>query len=800
VTAVHDAPAREGTSSREVPSRAVGVTLIGELPGSGYKAAPSLVRRSDGQTVQLTRLLYLVLEAVDGARGYDEIADEVSGHAGRRLTADQARHLVEDKLRPIGLLTRADGSQPKVRKANPLLAVKFKYVVSDPKVTRRVTAPFAVLFHPLLVLPLVTAFVVMAGWVLFREGLAAAARDAFTQPGLFLLVFAVTAVSAGFHEFGHAAACRYGGATPGAMGAGLYLVWPAFYTEVSDSYRLGRGGRVRVDLGGLYFNALFALGTYLVWLGTHGEALLLIIAAQVLQMLRQLAPFVRFDGYHLLADLTGVPDLYTHIGPTMKGLLPHGWRKPSALRWWARGIVTLWVLVVVPLLLVSLVMMVVSFPRAAATAWQSLQVQSQLLHAAWAGGDTGHVGVRLVSIAAIALPVLAMTYLLLRIVRRTTGSVWRSTRGRPVRRTLAGVLALGMLAGLAYAWWPDGSTYRPIAPGDRGTVLDAIPAAVADRVPLLRASPATAPAPVPALRDGQTGSAPATLWAGQGSPPPKDHPQIALVLVPATTAPHAATSATDAPVAAPTWVFPFNRPEAPGPGDNQALAVNTTDGSTVYDVAFALVWADGSSPVQNTNGAYALASCSACTTVAVGFQVVLVLGQANVVVPENLSAAVNYNCLQCLTYALAQQLVITLDGPLSSAGTAAVQAVWAQIQQFATGIQDVPLDQIRSTLLGYEQQIVDIVATEAGVPTPTASPLTGSATPSTGATDTTSAPGATGPTSAPDTASPTGAGGSATGSSSASSDQPTGSPTGTPTDSPSGDPATTPSPDPSSTG
>ena len=87
------------------------------------------------------------------------------------------------------------------------------------------------------------------------KGLAAATRDAFYEPGLLLLVFALTVLSAGFHEFGHAAACRYGGATPGAMGAGLYLVWPAFYTDVTDCYRLGRAGRVRVDLGGLYFNA-----------------------------------------------------------------------------------------------------------------------------------------------------------------------------------------------------------------------------------------------------------------------------------------------------------------------------------------------------------------------------------------------------------------------------------------------------------------------------------------------------------------------------------------------------------------
>ena len=54
----------------------------------------------------------------------------------------------------------------------------------------------------------------------------------------------------------------------------------------------------------------------------------------------------------------------------------------------------------------------------------------------------------------------------------------------------------------------------------------------------------------------------------------------------------------------PTWVFPFNRPAPPGPGDNQAMAIATTDGSVVYDVALALVWVDGD-PLLNRNEAYA---------------------------------------------------------------------------------------------------------------------------------------------------------------------------------------------------
>ena len=65
-----------------------------------------------------------------------------------------------------------------------------------------------------------------------------------------------------------------------------------------------------------------------------------------------------------------------------------------------------------------------------------------------------------------------------------------------------------------------------------------------------------------------------------------------------------------------------------------------------------------------------------------GFQVVLIVGQTDVIVPENLSAAANYNCVRCLTYALASQLVLTLDGPLSADGMARLNELWQQIADF----------------------------------------------------------------------------------------------------------------------
>ena len=76
---------------------------------------------------------------------------------------------------------------------------------------------------------------------------------------------------------------------PARWAFGFYLFWPAFYTDVTDSYRLGRAGRVRTDLGGLYFNALVVLASFGVWWLTGWHAVLLIVATQVLQMIRQLA-------------------------------------------------------------------------------------------------------------------------------------------------------------------------------------------------------------------------------------------------------------------------------------------------------------------------------------------------------------------------------------------------------------------------------------------------------------------------------------------------------------------------------
>ena len=406
------------TSTADVPARAAGVELLGEQPGSGYRVPPALVQRSDGQVLQLTPLLYAVLSAVDGARDDEQIAALVSPVIERAVAAEDVRTLIDTQLRPLGLLRRADGSEPEVRKANPLLALRFRYVVSDPARTRRLTAPFAALFNPLVVALATLAFAAIAYWVLFHKGLASAAHEAFARPGMLLAVFAITVVSAGFHEFGHAAALRRGGGTPGAMGAGLYLVWPAFYTDVTDSYRLGRGARLRTDLGGLYFNALVALVMFGVWAAVGWDGLLLVIATQILQMLRQLPPMLRFDGYHLLADLTGVPDLFHRIKPTLASLWPTNWRSTEArvLKPWARASSPSGCCSSCRCMLLTALVTILTLPRILATAGHSFATQWALLTANWHAGHWLGVGAKVLALIAVAIPVFGVSYIVIRMV------------------------------------------------------------------------------------------------------------------------------------------------------------------------------------------------------------------------------------------------------------------------------------------------------------------------------------------------------------------------------------------------
>ena len=441
----------------EAPRLAEGVELLGEYKNSGYSQPPSLVRRPDGQIIQMSPLLYRVLCRIDGSRHPVAIAKLVSEDLGRTLNAEQVRHLVTAKLLPLGVV--ADEAAPRTPPtANPLLALRARGTLLPERAANAAGTLLRPLFHGPVVVAVVGCVLAVDYWLFAVHGLGGGIQQALRDPVVLLIVLGLTVVSAAFHECGHATGCRYGGARPGVVGVGIYLIWPSFFTNVTDSYRLSRAGRLRTDLGGLYFNLIFMLALAGLYAATSAEVLLLVIAITHVEMLEQLLPFVRFDGYFILSDLAGVPDLFARVVPLLRSVVSRGPGDPrvTGLRRHARILVTGWVLCVLPLLSVGLGYLLLHLPGINRALWRAGSWQAHLMSAAVIAHSYAMAVIDAVGFALLALSFAGSVYITIGLTRRLTAAGLRWSAGHRGRRLLLAVAGPACLMGLASFWTVQG--------------------------------------------------------------------------------------------------------------------------------------------------------------------------------------------------------------------------------------------------------------------------------------------------------------------------------------------------------
>ena len=175
-------------------------------------------------------------------------------------------------------------------------------------VARRIWSPAGIAVFAtlaLLGLYLVTrqwdAFAGSFGGLLTAQGLAAWAAALF--------------VVKCFHELGHAyTATRYGCRVP-SMGVSFLVMVPVLYTDTSAAWRLrSRSQRMLIDAGGLCAEFSVAAAALFLWSflpdgSVRTGAFVLATTSLATSLLVNASPFMRFDGYYILSDLLGVPNL-----------------------------------------------------------------------------------------------------------------------------------------------------------------------------------------------------------------------------------------------------------------------------------------------------------------------------------------------------------------------------------------------------------------------------------------------------------------------------------------------------------
>jgi putative peptide zinc metalloprotease protein len=191
---------------------------------------------------------------------------------------------------------------------------------------------------------------------------------------------------------------------------------------------------------------------------TRAQILLLVIAVTHLEMLQQLLPFVRFDGYFILSDIVGVPDLFARVTPILRSIRAKGRIDPrvAGLRRGARIAVTSWVLCVVPLLTITVGYLLLCLPQINRALWRATVQQARLAGTSIGGHHYAIAALDAIGVALAALSVAGSLYIVIGLTRRAVVLGLRWSADRPVRRLVVAVVAAAIAASLATLWASQG--------------------------------------------------------------------------------------------------------------------------------------------------------------------------------------------------------------------------------------------------------------------------------------------------------------------------------------------------------
>jgi putative peptide zinc metalloprotease protein len=249
-----------------------------------------------------------VLRLFDGSRSVAEVSAAWADRgSGTLYSVEKLERLIRAFCLPKGVLLDPSRPYNLPADASPRQYLHFRLPLLPNRLVRRLAG----WLNPLFCEPVAMAACLVAVLAHLKFYFASSfVPDVVLAGGRDLSeAMLLTILAAVCHELGHATAfTRYGGRRT-EIGFGLYLYIPVLYTDVSDAWKFSRLERVIVDVGGVYFQALFATVAIFLFFTTHAPVWSYAVSLITLTLSFSLNPFLRMDGYWFVADAFGIRNL-----------------------------------------------------------------------------------------------------------------------------------------------------------------------------------------------------------------------------------------------------------------------------------------------------------------------------------------------------------------------------------------------------------------------------------------------------------------------------------------------------------
>ena len=111
------------------------------------------------------------------------------------------------------------------------------------------------------------------------------------------------------HEIGHSVSAQKFNINSKEIGIGIYLIFPVFYINLGESWKLEKSKRIIINLSGIYFQLIIGVGLTILNYFFENKIIENLFFTNFLVILLNLNPFIKFDGYWILSDIMNVKNL-----------------------------------------------------------------------------------------------------------------------------------------------------------------------------------------------------------------------------------------------------------------------------------------------------------------------------------------------------------------------------------------------------------------------------------------------------------------------------------------------------------
>lgn len=272
-----------------------------------------VINTNDGRNFLINNSTYQLFQLLNNSQNIDEAYLRFKEEFNTTQSKAYFEKILQEKLAQFNILAPPLNSDTTHKKLDIHQYLKLRIELLNPKIAGLLAQPFRFLYTPSLFWILLTIVAVLNTFLFFATPIKNTLVDTN-----YVLVFVLLCLSMLVHEVGHISACANSRVKHGGIGFGFYYIFPVMYAEITNIWLANKQQRIIANLGGIFSQLWYSSLLYIIYYLTHIPAFLFAFSFIYFSSILQLNPFVRFDGYWLLSDLTGTPNLLGKSNQVLK--------------------------------------------------------------------------------------------------------------------------------------------------------------------------------------------------------------------------------------------------------------------------------------------------------------------------------------------------------------------------------------------------------------------------------------------------------------------------------------------------